>query len=104
MTPAMASKALTLPALKSLGKLAEAQPIIEIDSREQVPLIFTRLQSVSGATLPEGDYRIAGVGDFVIERKGSLDELAGCCIGGSRDRFERELFRLRPYKFKRDFS
>ena len=59
------NKALTLPALKSLGKLAEAQPIIEIDSREQTPLVFTRLQSVSGATLSEGDYRIAGVVDWV---------------------------------------
>jgi hypothetical protein len=98
---AMASKALTLPALKSLGELAEAQPIIEIDSREQTPLVFNRLQSVSGATLPEGDYRIAGVIDFAIERKGSLDELASCCVGHNRDRFERELFRLRPYRFKR---
>jgi hypothetical protein len=95
------NKKLSLPALKSLGKLAEAQPVIEIDSREQTPLVFTRLQSVSGATLPEGDYRIAGVVDFAIERKGSLDELASCCVGHNRDRFERELFRLRPYRFKR---
>lgn len=94
-------KKLSLPALKSLGKLAEAQPIIEIDSREQTPLVFTRPQSVKGATLSEGDYRIAGVVDFTIERKGSLDELASCCIGHNRDRFERELFRLRPYRFKR---
>lgn len=95
------NKALTLPALKSLGKLAEAQPIIEIDSREQTPLVFTRLQSVSGATLSEGDYRIAGVVDWVVERKGSLDELASNCVGNNRDRFARELFRLRPYRFKR---
>jgi hypothetical protein len=95
------NKALSLPALKSLGKLAEAQPIIEIDSREQTPLVFTRLQSIEGATLPEGDYRIAGVTDFVIERKGSLGELASNCVGSNRDRFERELRRLLPYKFKR---
>jgi ERCC4-type nuclease len=86
--------------LKSLGELADAQPIIETDSREQTPLVFTRLRSVR-ATLSEGDYRIAGVTDFVVERKGSLDELAGCCIGNNRDRFERELFRLRPYRFKK---
>jgi ERCC4 domain len=91
---------LSLPALKSLGQLADAQPIIEIDSREQASLVFTRLQSVR-ATLSEGDYAIAGVVDFAIERKGSLDELASCCIGSNRDRFERELFRLRPYRFKR---
>jgi len=91
---------LTLPALKSLGELANAQPIIEINSREQAPLLFTRLQSVR-ATLSEGDYRIAGVENWVVERKGSLDELATNCVGHSRDRFERELFRLRPYRFKR---
>jgi len=96
-----APKELTLPALRSLGQLAEAQPIIEIDSREQTPLIFTRLQSVAGVTLSEGDYSIAGVVDFRIERKGSLDELASNCVGHNRDRFERELFRLRPYKFRR---
>jgi DNA excision repair protein ERCC-4 len=95
------NKALTLPALKSLGKLAEAQPIIEIDSREQTPLVFTRLQSIEGATLSEGDYGIAGVTDFRAERKGSLGELASCCVGSNRDRFERELRRLLPYKFKR---
>ncbi len=81
---------LTLPALKSLGELANAQPIIEIDSREQAPLLFTRLQSVR-VTLSEGDYGISGVVDFAVERKGSLDELASCCIGHNRDRFEREL-------------
>jgi ERCC4-type nuclease len=91
---------LSLPALKSLGELADAKPIIEIDTREQAPLVFTRLQSVRSC-LPEADYRIAGVVDWAVERKGSLDELAACCIGSNRDRFERELHRLRPYRFKR---
>jgi ERCC4-type nuclease len=94
-----ASKTLSLSALKSLGELADAQPIIEIDSREQTPLVFTRLRSVR-ATLPEGDYRIAGVTDFVVERK-TMDDLATCCIGSNRERLERELFRLRPYRFKK---
>jgi hypothetical protein len=70
---------LTLPALRSLGELADAQPIIEIDSREQTPLVFTRLRSVHG-TLSEGDYGISGVVDFAVERKGSLDELASNCL------------------------
>jgi hypothetical protein len=99
-TTGQLSKELTLPALRSLGKLADAQPIITIDSREQAPLVFTRLRSVR-STLPEGDYGIAGVTDFAIERKGGLDELASNCVGHTRDRFERELFRLRPYRFKR---
>jgi hypothetical protein len=103
-TPKTASRhpnrELSLGALKSLGELAEATPIIEIDSREQVELCFTRLQSVR-ATLGEGDYGIAGVADFRVERKGSLDELAGNCVGSNRDRIEREFFRLMPYRFKR---
>src|SRR5258708_25219184 len=36
---------LTLPALKSLGDLANAHPIIEIDSGEQTPLVFTGFRS-----------------------------------------------------------
>jgi DNA excision repair protein ERCC-4 len=91
---------LTLPALRSLGELADSKPIMIVDTREQEPLVFTRLQSVRG-TLSEGDYGISGVLDFCVERKGSLNELASCCIGANRDRFERELWRMRPYRFKR---
>jgi hypothetical protein len=95
-----AMKELSLPALKSLGELAEATPVLVIDRKEQRPLTFTRLQSI-WATLPEGDIAIAGVQDWICERKGTLDELASCCVGHNRDRFEKELFRLRPYRFKR---
>jgi hypothetical protein len=90
-----------LPALKSLGELAGLRPVIEIDSREQFPLAFTVLSSIRDVTLPEGDYAIAGVDDWIVERKGSLNELAACCMGSNRHRFERELKRLLPYRFKR---
>jgi hypothetical protein len=99
-TSQSSSKVLSLPALKSLGQLSEAAPIIDIDSREIQPLVFTRLQSMR-ATSHEGDYAIAGVTDFAVERKGSLDELAGNCVGSNRDRLEREFHRLRPYCFRR---
>jgi len=46
---------LKLPALKSLGNLADLRPVIIQDTREQDPLVFTRLQSVS-RTLYSGDY------------------------------------------------
>jgi ERCC4-type nuclease len=95
------SSGLQLPALKSLGDLAEAAPIIRADSREQLPLRFKRLRCVYDQTLSEGDYQILGVKGFAVERKGSLDELAGNCVGQSRERLEKELFRLRPYRFKR---
>ena len=51
--------------------------------------------------MPEADYGICGLHDFAIERKGSLNELSANCMGKNRERFERELFRLRPYRFKR---
>ena len=35
-----------------------------------------------------------------MERK-SIDDLANCCMGVNRDRFERELLRMRSYRFKR---
>lgn len=37
---------------------------------------------------------------FAIERK-SISDLISCCMGESRKRFERELHRLRGFRFKR---
>ncbi len=89
-----------LPALKSLGKLADARPVIVVDTREQAPLQFTRLESVAG-TLTSGDYSIRGMEHlFAVERK-SLDDLVACCMGYNRERFERELHRLRGFWFAR---
>jgi DNA excision repair protein ERCC-4 len=91
---------LTLPALKSLGELADAKPVIVVDNREQAPLIFTRLASVEDI-LYSGDYSVLGLEDlFSVERK-SIDDLVGCCTGENRERLERELHRLRGFRFKR---
>jgi ERCC4-type nuclease len=90
----------TLPGLRGLAKLADLRPTIAVDNREQDPLVFTRLKSVTG-TLYSGDYSIRGLEDvFAIERK-SIEDLANCCLAGNRDRFEHELHRLRGYRFKR---
>jgi len=90
----------TLPGLRGLGKLGDLRPVIVYDTREQTPLCFTRLQAIAG-TLYSGDYSIAGLqASFAIERK-SIEDLANCCMGTNRDRFERELLRLRSYRFKR---
>src|SRR5208282_6093453 len=91
--------ALPLPALRSLGDLADARPVLACDTREVQPLQFS-LRCVT-KTLAEADYQICGISDFAIERKGSLDELAGCCMGANRERLEREFRRLLPYRFKR---
>jgi ERCC4-type nuclease len=74
-------------------------PRLIIDSREQTPFQFTQLVSAKG-TLQSGDYSIQGLEHlFAVERK-SLDDLAGS-IGTERERFERELHRLRGFRFKR---
>jgi len=89
-----------LLALRSLGELADCQPVIVIDTREQAPLAFGRLQSIRG-TLQMGDYSVKGLESlFAIERK-SIGDLVGCCVGENRERFERELHRLRGFRFKR---
>jgi ERCC4-type nuclease len=76
------------------------RPNIVIDSREQAPLTFTRLPSTTG-TLQTGDYSVVGAEElFAVERK-TVADLVGCCTGDNRERFERELHRLRGYRFKR---
>jgi DNA excision repair protein ERCC-4 len=88
-----------LPALNSLGDLSNALPTIAVDSREQTPLVFNRLPSRAG-TLSSGDYSIAGLETlFAVERKTIADLVQ--CIGPERERFERELCRLRGYRFRR---
>jgi DNA excision repair protein ERCC-4 len=89
-----------LPALRSLGRLADVRPCIVIDSREQTPLVFRRLPSVVDG-LTSGDYSVAGLeGVFAVERK-TVADLVGCCTGDDRQRFERELHRLRGCRFSR---
>ena len=74
-----------------------------VDSREQRPVTLEYkkgllLKSEQG-TLYTGDYSIKGVENLVaIERK-SLDDLMGC-IGSHRERFEREIIRLKGYEVK----
>jgi ERCC4-type nuclease len=66
-----------------------------IDTREQLPLDLAPLQTVRG-TLATGDYSIVGLENVVsIERK-SLADLLGC-VGGERERFDREVMRLVAY-------
>jgi len=72
---------------------------IIIDSREQRPFTFKDYPEtdVQTGTLQAGDYSLAGLESIVaIERK-SLSDLVQC-LGRDRDRFERELERLRAYE------
>lgn len=89
-----------LPALQGLGKLADLRPVVIIDTREQDPLPISRLE-VTRDGLQTADYSFQG-GEhlFGVERK-SIDDLVGCCVGENRSRFEREMHRLRGFRFKR---
>jgi len=74
-------------------------PTLIVDSREQAPLQFTRLPTIT-AGLVTADYSIAGLEDlFGVERK-SIADLVGS-VTRERERFERELARLRGYEFRR---
>ncbi len=71
---------------------------ITIDTREQFPFLFECYPcEISHGTLPTGDYGISGFEKvFTIERK-SLSDLAGCMTDG-RERFEKELVRMKDYE------
>lgn len=98
--PSNADEFPPLPARRSLGKLADVRPVIFADTREQNPLVFSRLQSVRG-TLQSGDYSFRGGEElFAVERK-TVPDFVACCVGENRERFFRELHRLRGYRFKR---
>ncbi len=66
--------------------------MILIDSREQQPYQFTQTNiEIQVDTLHIGDYSIMGFTDRIAVERKSLDDLVGCLMGKSRDRFEREL-------------
>ena len=69
------------------------------DTREKRPLVFLHFPTVT-ACLSEGDYGVQGFEkQFTIERK-SISDLVQS-VTAERERFEKELIRIRPYDFKR---
>ena len=69
------------------------------DTREKRPLVFLHFPTVT-ACLSEGDYSVQGFEkQFTIERK-SISDLVQS-VTAERERFEKELIRIRPYDFKR---
>jgi len=73
-------------------------PCIIVDSREQDPLTFANLPAERG-TLCSGDYSVRGLESVVVVERKSLMDLVACC-GAERDRFVRELVRIRAYRFR----
>lgn len=67
------------------------------DSREQAPFAFSGLPvEVEVGALEAGDYSVRGFERRVAVERKELQDLVGC-LSGERDRFERELARLRGY-------
>ena len=71
---------------------------IIIDTREQTPFEFVTLKSELG-TLDTADYSVAGLTHLIAVERKSLDDLLACC-GHGRDRFKRELQRLKAFRFR----
>lgn len=70
---------------------------IVVDTREQVPFSFAGYPvALVPGTLADGDYSLAGFERRVAVERKSLADLAGC-LSRDRERFQRELARLRGY-------
>lgn len=75
--------------------LTPADIVAVFDSREQLPYVLDPIRSERGS-LPTGDYSLKGFENYIaIERK-SLPDIVSCC-GYERERFEREMVRLKAY-------
>ena len=71
---------------------------IVIDSREQSPFHFEGYPvEIEAGTLTTGDYSVSGFTDRVAVERKSLGDLMGC-LTHDRERFTRELERLRGYE------
>ena len=67
------------------------------DSREQAPFTFSGYPvEVEVGALEAGDYSVAGFTRRIALERKALQDLVGC-LSGDRERFERELARLRGY-------
>jgi hypothetical protein len=81
---------------KMPAKLNPASVVAIRDTREQVGLDLSPLGITKG-TLATGDYSAQGFArEIAIELKGTLSDLL-CCVGRERERFDREMERLRAY-------
>lgn len=69
------------------------QPTILVDTREQTPLVFRNLAS-RVASLGTGDYSLLAFEDSIAFERKSIADLVSS-LSHDRERFERELCRLR---------
>jgi ERCC4-type nuclease len=79
----------------------ELQPeklVCIVDSREQMPYDLSPFIMVTKG-LPTGDYSILGMEQQVVIERKSMDDFIGS-ISQGRERFEREIERLKPFESK----
>lgn len=83
--------------MKLPATLDPASVTVLIDTREQQPWDVSPMNATSGS-LATGDYTLEGFPPtyVAIERKASIQELVSC-VGTDRDRFQRELDRLKAF-------
>ena len=67
-----------------------------VDSRENLPYAFSGPTEVTG--LAVGDYSVKGLENCITLERKTADDLIGSLTKG-RDRFERELFKLKSYDY-----
>jgi DNA excision repair protein ERCC-4 len=75
------------------------KPVIAVDSREQDRLQFTRLES-RVVSLVTGDYGLLACPTAAALERKSIPDLEAS-VSSDRDRFERELLRMKAYPFRR---
>ncbi len=89
--------------MTSQPKTKNQLPTIVIDTREKTPYNFKASATLAGVVsrkLEFGDYALEGHENLIcIERKRSITELCGN-IGKNRERFKRELERMRQCKLR----
>lgn len=68
------------------------------DNREQLEYDLSPMNQEEG-TLQAGDYSVKGLTDYIALERKSLPDFVACC-GPERDRFTRELQRMKAYPFR----
>ncbi len=71
---------------------------IAVDTREQIPYLFPRCQTVV-KTLHQGDYSVEGDEDLITVERKSLSDFYGSITSG-RKRLEAEFKRMQSYMFR----
>jgi DNA excision repair protein ERCC-4 len=82
--------------LRIRKKLRPEDITILCDTREQTPADLSPMKMERG-TLSTGDYTILGLEKFVACERKTLGDLVGC-VGRERERFDKEIQRLRAYE------